>query len=147
MRNLTDQLDYARRDEVNQLRFMKKLKDIDREPGMKLVEALSEDVTILEAYGRLDSTTAKEFGDRLTALIESGRGAIVVDLQNVVYISSAGFRALLIANRATTGKARQARALRSDRRGQAPVRDRCLPGQFRSARAGRGYRQAAAVTA
>jgi anti-anti-sigma factor len=71
---------------------------------MKLVEALSDDVTIVEAYGRIDSTTAKEFGDRLTALIESGRGAIVVDLKNVVYISSAGFRALLIANRATTVK-------------------------------------------
>jgi anti-sigma B factor antagonist len=69
---------------------------------MKLVEALSEDVTVVEAYGRIDSTTAKEFGERLTSLIESGRGAIVVDLKNVVYISSAGFRALLIANRASS---------------------------------------------
>jgi anti-sigma B factor antagonist len=71
---------------------------------MKLVEALSEDVTVVEAYGRIDSTTAKEFGERLTSLIEAGRGAIVVDLKNVVYISSAGFRALLIANRASTEK-------------------------------------------
>jgi anti-anti-sigma factor len=68
---------------------------------MKLVEAVNDDVTIVEAYGRLDSTTAKEFGERLVSLVRSGRSAIVVDLQNIAYISSAGFRALLIAKRAT----------------------------------------------
>src|ERR1700704_1745579 len=71
---------------------------------MKMVEATAEDVTVLEAYGGLDSTTAKEFGDRLIALVQAGRSSIVVDLQNIVYISSAGFRVLLIANRATAEK-------------------------------------------
>jgi anti-anti-sigma factor len=71
---------------------------------MKLVEEVTEDVTVVEAYGRLDSTTAKEFGDRLIALIQAGRHAIVVDLKNIVYISSAGFRALLIANKVTSEK-------------------------------------------
>lgn len=71
---------------------------------MKMVEATAEDVTVLEAYGRLDSTTAKEFGDRLIALVQAGRNAIVVDLKNIAYISSAGFRVLLIANRATSEK-------------------------------------------
>ena len=71
---------------------------------MKMVEATAEDVTVLEAYGRLDSTTAKEFGDRLNALVQAGRNAIVIDLKNIIYISSAGFRVLLIANRATSEK-------------------------------------------
>ena len=71
---------------------------------MKLVEEVTDDVTIVEAYGRLDSTTAKEFGDRLIALVQAGRCSIVVDLKNIAYISSAGFRALLIANRATAGR-------------------------------------------
>jgi anti-sigma B factor antagonist len=71
---------------------------------MKMVEAVAEDVTVLEAYGRLDSTTAKEFGDRLIALVQAGRNTIVVDLKNIIYISSAGFRVLLIANRATSEK-------------------------------------------
>jgi anti-anti-sigma factor len=71
---------------------------------MKLIEEVTDDVTIVEAYGRLDSTTAKEFGDRLIALVQAGRSSIVVDLQNIVYISSAGFRVLLIANRATAEK-------------------------------------------
>ena len=29
---------------------------------MKLVEAVAGDVTVLEAYGRIDSTTSKVFG-------------------------------------------------------------------------------------
>jgi anti-sigma B factor antagonist len=69
---------------------------------MKLVEEVTEDVTIVEAYGRLDSRTAKEFGDRLVALVQAGRCSLVVDLKNIAYITSAGFRALLIANRAAT---------------------------------------------
>jgi anti-sigma B factor antagonist len=71
---------------------------------MKLVEEVAEDVTIVEAYGRIDSTTAKEFGDRLISLVQAGRSSLVVDLKNIAYISSAGFRALLIANRATAEK-------------------------------------------
>src|SRR6202023_1201538 len=71
---------------------------------MNLVEKVAGDIAVVEAYGRLDSTTAKEFGDRLMALVQAGRSSIVVDLQNIVYISSAGFRVLLIANRATVEK-------------------------------------------
>ena len=71
---------------------------------MKLVEEVVDEVTVLEAHGRLDSTTAKELGDRLITLVQAGRGAIVVDLQNVAYIRSAGFHVLLFANRATAEK-------------------------------------------
>src|SRR5437588_7950591 len=71
---------------------------------MKLVEEVSDEVTVLEVHGRLDSTTAKEFGDRLTALFRGSGGAIVVDLGNIVYISSAGFRALLIGNQVAKEK-------------------------------------------
>ena len=60
--------------------------------------------TVVEAYGRLDSTTSKMFGDRLISLLQTGRGSLVVDLKNIAYISSAGFRALLIANRAAAGR-------------------------------------------
>ena len=68
---------------------------------MKLMEQVTDDVTVLEPFGRLDSATAKELVDRLIALVQAGRSAIVVDLKNIIYISSAGFQALLIANRAT----------------------------------------------
>lgn len=62
---------------------------------MKLVEEVVDDITVLEAYGRLDSTTAKEFGDRLNALVQAGQSSIVVDLKNIA-------------------KTEQARALRRD---------------------------------
>ena len=71
---------------------------------MQLVEGVINDVTVLEAHGRLDSTTAKEFSDRLIALVQTGQNAIVVDLKNIAYISSAGFRVLLIANRVAAEK-------------------------------------------
>jgi anti-sigma B factor antagonist len=69
-----------------------------------LIEEVAEDVTVLEVHGRLDSTTAKEFGDRLAALVQAGRRAILIDLKNIAYISSIGFHVLLKANRATTEK-------------------------------------------
>jgi anti-sigma B factor antagonist len=68
-------------------------------PSLKLIEEVAKDVTIVEAYGRLDSTTAREFGDRLAALVQAGRVSIVIDLKNIAYVSSAGFRVLLIAER------------------------------------------------
>ena len=48
---------------------------------MKLVEAVSDDVTIVEPYGRLDSAAAKEFGERLLSLFEAGRSSIMIDLK------------------------------------------------------------------
>jgi anti-sigma B factor antagonist len=68
---------------------------------MKLVEEMAGDVTVFEAHGRVDNTTAKEFNDRLMALIQEGRRRIVVDFKNIAYISSAGLRALVFADRAT----------------------------------------------
>jgi anti-sigma B factor antagonist len=76
----------------------------DEESPMTSMDGVDQDVIILEPLGRLDSTTAQEFGDRLMALVHAGRSAIVVDLKNIAYISSAGFHVLLIANRATAEK-------------------------------------------
>src|SRR6185369_9877677 len=71
---------------------------------MKLMVQVNDDVTVLEPFGRLDSTTAKELVDRLIALVQAGRNAIVIDLRNIIYITSTGFHALLTANRVTTEK-------------------------------------------
>jgi anti-sigma B factor antagonist len=64
-----------------------------------IAEEHNGDVTIVEIKGRIDSNTSRPFGDRLTGLIKAGRKRIVVDLKNLVYISSTGFRALLLAGR------------------------------------------------
>ena len=57
------------------------------------------DITIVEIRGRIDINAAISLGERLTALIKAGRNRVMLDLKNLVYISSAGFRALLIAGR------------------------------------------------
>jgi anti-sigma B factor antagonist len=67
------------------------------EETLDIAEEHRGDITIVEIKGRIDSNTAKPFGERLTGLIKAGRMRVVVDLKHLVYISSAGFRALLVA--------------------------------------------------
>jgi len=66
---------------------------------MEIAELQAGQLTIVEVKGRIDSSTANVFGERLTGLIKAGRSRVVVDLKHIIYISSAGFRALLIARR------------------------------------------------
>ena len=66
---------------------------------MEIGEEHRSDITIVEIKGRIDIDAASSLGERLTALIKAGRNRVLVDLKNLVYISSAGFRALLIAGR------------------------------------------------
>jgi anti-sigma B factor antagonist len=72
---------------------------------MDISEENSGDVTIVEIKGRIDSHSAPIFSDTLINLVKAGRPRLVVDLQHILYISSAGFRALLLAGR--TAKAQQ----------------------------------------
>ena len=86
---------------------------------MDLREDRSGDVTILEIKGRIDSTTAPVLGERLTASLATPQRRLVLDLRQLEYISSAGFRVLLLAARraeeagarfvlcSVTGKVRQ----------------------------------------
>lgn len=54
-------------------------------------------VTLFEVNGRIDSTNANELGDALNAAIDAGRTQIVLDLEQVEYMSSAGLRELVNA--------------------------------------------------
>jgi anti-anti-sigma factor len=56
-------------------------------------------VTVVELNGRIDSTTAKSFGDNLLGVLKSEQSRVIVDFRNILYISSAGFRVLLLAGR------------------------------------------------
>jgi anti-anti-sigma factor len=63
---------------------------------VELIELEQDGVIIVEPRGRIDTIGAKPFGDRVAALINSGSRNILIDLRQIPYISSAGFRALLI---------------------------------------------------
>lgn len=64
---------------------------------MELVEQHRENAIILEPHGRIDSTNAQDFTEQLTKAVGSGASRVIVDLEHLAYISSAGFRSLLIA--------------------------------------------------
>ncbi len=55
----------------------------------------SEDVTLVEVYGRVDSMNANQFGQGILTPIEDGRVNIVLDLSGVEYMSSAGLREIV----------------------------------------------------
>jgi anti-sigma B factor antagonist len=66
---------------------------------MDIGEEHNGEITIVAVTGRIDSNTARSFGEKLADLIKAGHKRVVIDLKNLVYISSAGFRALLLAGR------------------------------------------------
>ena len=66
---------------------------------MDLIEQEVGGVTVLAVRGRVDSTNSTDFGDRLGTLYAISGRRLLLDLQHLEYISSAGFRALLIAAR------------------------------------------------
>ena len=64
---------------------------------MDLLEEKVGGVTVVVVKGRIDSTTAPMLGERLTANLEAPKVRVVLDLGRLEYISSAGFRILLLA--------------------------------------------------
>jgi len=54
-------------------------------------------VCILSIGGRIDSGNAAELLDRLNGLLWSGEKTILIDFKEVLYLTSAAFRVLLVA--------------------------------------------------
>lgn len=53
--------------------------------------------TVVSLSGRIDSTAAVEFEEKLIEIIDTGCHVMVVDFLRVQFISSAGLRVLLLA--------------------------------------------------
>lgn len=54
---------------------------------------------VVTVTGRVDSSTAPQLSESLNVIINAARYKIVIDMSGVEYMSSAGFRALLAAQR------------------------------------------------
>ena len=67
---------------------------------LEMTEQRRDGATLLELKGRLDSDGAKALEGRLTALIAAGATRLVLDLEQLDYISSLGLRAILMAAKA-----------------------------------------------
>jgi len=62
---------------------------------MEIIENQKEDVSIFKLNGRLDSNTSPALEKKLVAAIENGTRKMVIDFENLDYISSAGLRIIL----------------------------------------------------
>lgn len=68
-------------------------------PSMEIAEQKSSDVVTLRLSGRLNSTTALAFEEKILGRIESGERHVVIDLAQLDYISSAGLRVIVLAGK------------------------------------------------
>ena len=65
--------------------------------ALNIGQSRAGNVCVVTLAGRIDSTNAKDVMNQLTDLISSGEKSILVDLGAVLYLTSAAFRALLVA--------------------------------------------------
>ena len=61
------------------------------------------DVLVVDMAGRLDSQTSGVAGDRMTEIVQSDSRKIVLNLQDLEYVSSAGLRIILRASKLLQG--------------------------------------------
>lgn len=64
---------------------------------MDVTEKRQDGVMILGLKGRLDSNTSDGFEKKLLGMVQSGEARLVLDFEELDYISSAGLRVLLKA--------------------------------------------------
>ena len=65
--------------------------------GLSIAHSHSGHVCVVRLTGRIDNSNASEVTTQLSGLIVSGEKNILVDFDGVLYLTSAAFRALLIA--------------------------------------------------
>ena len=65
--------------------------------ALSIGQSRDGEVCVVTLSGRIDSTNAGDLMSELKALISSGEKNIVVDFASVLYLTSAAFRALLVA--------------------------------------------------
>jgi len=70
---------------------------------MIATEAVIDGISSLQMKGRIDSSTAKSFEDLVLPCIADGRKALVLDLGQVDYVSSAGLRVIVLASKRALG--------------------------------------------
>ncbi len=76
---------------------------------MELAEEAADEVTVIAVAGRMDAVGARQFGERMAALLQAGRSRLLIDASGLDYIGSMGLRALMVAaHRAAAARGRLA---------------------------------------
>ncbi len=66
---------------------------------MEIINKSFKHCSMVSIKGRVDSASAPQFTKTLNSLMDQGIFKLVVDMKELEYMSSAGFRALLAAQR------------------------------------------------
>src|SRR5262245_12359407 len=74
---------------------------------MDITETDVGGVLVIEPSGGIDSTNAKAFAARVMDSFNAKQCNLIIDFQKVKYISSAGFRSLLIIGKSIDGAHRK----------------------------------------
>ena len=72
-------------------------------PQMKIETRKVDDVLVIDMSGRLDSRSSGEAGDRIVHIVQGDDRQILLNLQNVDYVSSAGLRIILLGSKLLQG--------------------------------------------
>jgi anti-sigma B factor antagonist len=64
-----------------------------------IAEEQSGEITVVDVNGRVDNSNAKSVEERVVGLFRAGRNRVILDFKHLVFISSAGCRALLVVAR------------------------------------------------
>lgn len=70
---------------------------------MKITENRTEDTILLTVEGRVDTNTSPQLQERLLKAFQKG-SRVILDFEQVEYVSSAGLRALLIGQKTANSK-------------------------------------------
>ncbi|MBQ9451789.1 MAG: STAS domain-containing protein [Desulfovibrio sp.] len=62
---------------------------------MEVIATQDKECTILALSGRMDATTTIDFDNTVQTVMKDGHTRILIDLKDLVYVSSAGLRSLL----------------------------------------------------
>jgi anti-anti-sigma factor len=81
---------------------------MSKEPTIDIIHREEDGLHVLHLAGRLDSTTSPEAEKKIVEIIEKGE-LIVINLKDLIFISSAGLRLILVFMKKT--KRRQARMI------------------------------------
>jgi anti-sigma B factor antagonist len=66
---------------------------------MEITEGRTADIVTLSLAGKLDTTSAKAFEEKILGQIEAGDRRFIIDLAQLDYVSSSGLRVLLLASK------------------------------------------------
>lgn len=100
---LCNSITYARIDAHNVTTLTKAVtvsaKELDRmPPGLEIHETLAEGAATVALVGRIDSGNASHLTEHLKHTLKNGQIDVVLDLAKLEYLTSAGFRTLLIVS-------------------------------------------------